>query len=695
MKKQILHRKGRSPRGCQRINRITLCGLLLFVCLLSACTSRVATTEQSRHTRAQNRHLLNQPKPFFDDSLKVVLKPLRPTVQLSPEERQRYNAVYLSSVKERLKGNYAEAQDLLDRALEINPDAPEALYDLVMLKLDAQQYYDSVEYAQYEDMSRRAWQYDPTNDTYIRLYAYLLANNDKEEEGLNVYERFVAQHPTETNLKYLVKKYESAGHFDRALGALDYLERISGESDMISGERLNIYVEQKDTVRADSITAKFISENPDNDGYRFAQLLVYAQTDRWDRAITGALQLKTERKTAADAHPESTGAQEKYEAALYNLVKLVGQRHTSLPCHTANDAAAHSDTLYWQLMPEMGKHILSDETRYRVSLFIVYTLDSCVMADTTYTMDVFRDAILFNMSKVDANPKKAQSETEGMEAAGVASILLDGAQQYARVAHVSTPAYEKFLREIVAAAPHFSDARLQLLSAITERTKQSQDYTEIINFCQETETFTPDVFQAYYLEAIAYFQMGEDAKGDAALKKGVDAIESNLTEGKEGICSEIYMMYGDILLEAGQHKSAFYNYERALHFDPDNASCLNNYAYNLALDGVDLEKAEEMAAKAVAIEPSVASTLDTYAWVLFCRKKYEEAKVYIDSALEKMDTPSRPYVYYDHAGDIYVKLGHKAEAVAFWKQALETCDDAALTKSIQTKIRKNARNAKR
>ena len=60
----------------------------------------------------------------------------------------------------------------------------------------------------------------------------------------------------------------------------------------------------------------------------------------------------------------------------------------------------------------------------------------------------------------------------------------------------------------------------------------------------------------------------------------------------------------------------------------------HNYAYFLSVDRKHLDKAEEMSYRTVKAEPENATYLDTYAWILFEKGKYTEARIYIDQALK-------------------------------------------------------------
>ena len=79
-----------------------------------------------------------------------------------------------------------------------------------------------------------------------------------------------------------------------------------------------------------------------------------------------------------------------------------------------------------------------------------------------------------------------------------------------------------------------------------------------------------------------------------------------------------------------------------------------------------LEKAERMAALVVKNNPDNNSYLDTYAWVLFTRSKYKEAKKIMEKVIGS--NPTNP-TFYEHYGDILFKLGDVDEAVKQWEKA--------------------------
>ena len=97
-----------------------------------------------------------------------------------------------------------------------------------------------------------------------------------------------------------------------------------------------------------------------------------------------------------------------------------------------------------------------------------------------------------------------------------------------------------------------------------------------------------------------------------------------------------------------------------------------------------LDSAAEMSLKTLKEEPTNATFLDTYAWILFLQKRYDEAKAYIDLTLANDKDPSD--VLWEHAGDIYLMTGDKQKAVEYWQKAIESGGDKTqLERKIKTR----------
>ena len=141
----------------------------------------------------------------------------------------------------------------------------------------------------------------------------------------------------------------------------------------------------------------------------------------------------------------------------------------------------------------------------------------------------------------------------------------------------------------------------------------------------------------------------------------------------DSIRSDIQGNIADIYSAENNIKKAYTHYEKSLQHNPDNALVLNNYSYLMQLNGGDLERAEEMALRAMTIEPTNHYYIDTYAWALFLRGKNEEALKYIKLAVSHNRGDNT--VVWVHYGDILYAMGEKFMARIYWRRALDKGHD--------------------
>ena len=128
-----------------------------------------------------------------------------------------------------------------------------------------------------------------------------------------------------------------------------------------------------------------------------------------------------------------------------------------------------------------------------------------------------------------------------------------------------------------------------------------------------------------------------------------------------------------------------YNNEMLLKSD-QNHEFQNYLGYTWAEKGIRLDQAETLVRSAVAADPENYSYLDSLAWVLYKRKKYQDAMEYILKAIELCDSEITRGVLYDHAGDIFLALGDLEKAQTFWQKALQTEDQELDREAVRKKL---------
>lgn len=186
--------------------------------------------------------------------------------------------------------------------------------------------------------------------------------------------------------------------------------------------------------------------------------------------------------------------------------------------------------------------------------------------------------------------------------------------------------------------------------------------------------YHPDSPMLYLLMGSDYAMEHDFDKAQAYLRRSLELADSILP----GMRSQILCSMGDAYYQAERNDSAFVYYDMAIAEDPGNLLALNNCAYYLACEGRDLDRAERLAATVIKERPDDATSLDTYAWVLFKKNNYTLAKEYINSALDNLDQRSAEVLH--HAGDIYFMAGDPDKALEFWAEAAELEPDNELLK---------------
>jgi tetratricopeptide (TPR) repeat protein len=154
-------------------------------------------------------------------------------------------------------------------------------------------------------------------------------------------------------------------------------------------------------------------------------------------------------------------------------------------------------------------------------------------------------------------------------------------------------------------------------------------------------------------------------------QQAVDALEESqkllaATSNNE-LKKGIEVQLGDAYNGLGDHAKSDEYYEAVLKIDPLNDHVLNNYSYFLSLRNEKLPRALQLAQKLVERNPTDATYLDTYAWVLYVSKDYAKAKQYLEKALANPAKVSGTII--EHYGDVLYQLGQPEKAADQWKAA--------------------------
>lgn len=195
---------------------------------------------------------------------------------------------------------------------------------------------------------------------------------------------------------------------------------------------------------------------------------------------------------------------------------------------------------------------------------------------------------------------------------------------------------------------------------------------DVVKVGEEALTYFPNQAALYVYTALAYNQLKQAEKAVTYLN---NALNYDL---ERSVKVQVYSSLGDAYQSLKKYKESSEAYEKALSLESGNVYALNNYAYYLSLRDENLGKAEKMSLLSNELSPANPSFLDTYAWILFRQKKYQEARVWIEKAVKASD--SKNAVIIEHYGDILYHLNEKENALLNWKKALSLGEDSTVLK---------------
>jgi tetratricopeptide (TPR) repeat protein len=137
--------------------------------------------------------------------------------------------------------------------------------------------------------------------------------------------------------------------------------------------------------------------------------------------------------------------------------------------------------------------------------------------------------------------------------------------------------------------------------------------------------------------------------------------------------------------------------QEVLRLDPQNGPANNDLGYMWADEGKNMNQAEAMIRLAVQAESDNAAYMDSLGWVLYKRGKFEEARRWLDEAVQAVSRPDP--VVLDHLGDVLYRLRQPQEAAQVWQRSLDRLSQANADREeyrkLQLQLRQKLRQHER
>ena len=539
----------------------------------------------------------------------------------TPEQQRKYDYFFLEAMRLKEKKDYASAFGLLQHCLDIHPNAASALYEV------SQYYMFLRQVPQGQEALEKAVASAPDNYWYSQGLASLYQQQNELDKAITLLEQMAVRFPGKQDpLFNLLDLYGRQEKYDEVISTLNRLEKHMGKNEQLSMEKFRIYLQMKDDKKAFQEIESLVQEYPMDMRYQVILGDVYLQNGK--------------KQEAYDVYQKVLAAEPDNPMAIFSMASYYKQ--------------TGQEGLYQQQLDTLllNKKVTPD-TKVNVMRQMIVENEQADK-DSTQIIALF-DRIM------------KQEQDDPQIPMLYAQYLLSKNMEAESV---------PVLEQVVDLDPTNKAARMMLVGTAVRK----EDYKQIIKVCEPGIEATPDALEFYYYLAIAYNQAEQPDSVVSICKR---ALEHTTADSKKEVVSDFYSILGDMYHTQKQMKEAYAAYDSALVYNPSNIGALNNYAYYLSVERRDLDKAEEMSYKTVKAEPNNATYLDTYAWILFEKGNYAEARIYIDNAMKSDDEKSDVIV--EHCGDIYYMTGDVDGALSYWKKALEMGSES---KTLKQKIEK-------
>lgn len=175
----------------------------------------------------------------------------------------------------------------------------------------------------------------------------------------------------------------------------------------------------------------------------------------------------------------------------------------------------------------------------------------------------------------------------------------------------------------------------------------------------------PDTPQISYFYGLVY----SDRKDfPTALKFLEDTARLAAASTPELLDAVFHFYLGAALERTGKFDAAVEKFRKAIELNPEYADACNYLGYLFAERNVNLEEAENLVQRALALEPSNGAFLDSLGWVYYRQKRYPEALAQLERAATLI---ANDPVIHEHLGEIHRALGDAAQALAHFQKASE------------------------
>lgn len=552
---------------------------------------------------------------------KSVKNPVTPKTELknrisvlSHQNKRKFDYFFYEGQRLKMNGDLNKAKNYFVECLKIDSLSGTCYYELANIAIAAKNYKAA------QTLLSNSVRLSPTNKWYQILLGDLYQQNNEIPKAVETYQGLVSKFPNNDEYIYILAQlYYKNKQLDKAIDTYNKLEKNIGINEVISIEKEKIYLEMgKEGPALKEINA-LIQDNPYEPryyGFLGDYYLYTKDLDKAEQSYRKILELDGDNGLGYFSISNVNLQKKDTTNFFYNFKKGLEDSDLAL------------EAKFQRLLPLlMGKNFKNYDANVIEELFSTLT--------KIHKNDARGYIYYANYLQNNNNKEKALAQYKK-------SLNIDK----------SNPAVWQDMFFLQIDLGKFDDLYTDTKEALIIYPEQP-------------------LFNLFY--AMGALQKEEYEKAKEKLLEGLKYVGKN--KNLEG---QFYAYLGDVEYSLKNSSEAFKNYQKALEIDENNVVVLNNYSYYLSVENSNLELAEKMISKCIELEPGNSTYLDTYAWVLFKRGRYFEAKYIIERAIDNGGKNSEVIV--EHYGDILYKNHDLEGALIQWNKSVEMGNDSKVLK---------------
>jgi tetratricopeptide (TPR) repeat protein len=522
------------------------------------------------------------------------------------EKEMKRQAQYIEANREKLLGNYAKAIPLFEDLLINDPENSALHYEL------ARSYQAIDELQRAIDLARKATELEPTNEWYAVYLADLFQATGQDNQASEVYQQLVDLNPDNEDYYYKWAYFlVRANKASQALKVYENMEKRFGMNEELTRRKHTLYLGIGDFKKAEQELVNLVEAFPQSTEFLHLLAGFYEQMDESRKALKvyeQILVIDPSDSKAVIALTEQNSPNTEDINYLRSLAAVFVKQDVEL------DVKMVQLLPYIQRVAETGDPEMANAS-----------LELCQILESVHPGEAKVYAAMGDLSYYSGDLPRA----------------LEG--------------YEKALAE--------EESVYLVWEQFLQVCAEIGDTDKLVEYSEASLDVFPNQAMLYYFNGLGYFRQGDPQQAVASLEQALLMTGRNLP-----LKFQVYHLLGQTYAAVGNQSRSNDAFSRALELNPNAPEVLNDFSYALAMQGEELGKAKEMAARANELRPNLSTYQHTYGWVLYRLQEYRAARDWLNKALEQ--EPDNPVIL-EHQGDVHFQLGLVDEAIGFWEQAAE------------------------